>query len=66
MMEPAAISPATDQAMWVVAMKNSPDTAFTMRASAFLVPLSRWRSSSMKMASRAMRMTPWAAPKYPP
>ena len=30
---------------------------------AFLVPLRRWRSSSMKMASRAMRMTPWAAPK---
>ena len=63
MIDPAAIRPATDHEMWVVAMKNTPATALTERARAFFVPLSRWRSSSMKMASRAMRMTPWAAPK---
>ena len=63
MIEPAAISPATDHAIWVLAMKTTPATALTVRAKAFLVPLRRWRSSSMKMASKAMRMTPWAAPK---
>ena len=50
----SARPPTTRRRWW--RRRGSPATALTMRASTFLVPLRRCRSSSMKMASRAMRI----------
>ena len=61
--DPMASRITASQATGANTMNSTAATALMVTAIAFFRPLSRCRSSAMRMASRAMRMTPWPAPK---
>ncbi len=62
------MSTTTSQSIRSRAMttKTSAATPLTTVARTFLYPLRRWRGSSDSAPRIPMRMTPCAAPKYPP